>query len=66
MGEGLHESTGRTIFEEGVIHTIPVIFLRLNLIPGQILPIIARSPHVKFILKYALTRNRVFGVSFRL
>lgn len=66
MGDGLHETTGRTILEEKEIHTIPVLFLKLNLIPGQILPIIARSPEVKHLIKYAMDKNRVFGVSYKL
>jgi len=66
LGDGLREATGRTVYEEGVIHTIPIIFLKLNLLPGQILPIIARSSDIKLILKYAILRNRSFGVSYKL
>lgn len=66
LGEGLHEATGRTVYEEGVVHSIPLIFLKLNLMPGQILPIIARSSDVKLILKYAIFRNRSFGVCYKL
>jgi cereblon len=67
LGGGLREATGgRTVYEEGVVHIIPLIFLKLNLLPGQILPIIARSPSVKLLLKYVLFRNRSFGVSYKL
>lgn len=62
---GLQETTGRTIYEEGVVHSLPVIFLQLNLMPGQILPIIARATNIKSILRYALTKDRTFGVSFK-
>lgn len=34
--------------------------------PGQILPIIARSTDVKSLLRYALSKNRAFGVSYKL
>ncbi|XP_060876667.1 protein cereblon-like [Metopolophium dirhodum] len=66
LGDGLHEATGRTVYEEGVVHSLPIIFLKLNLMPGQILPIIARSSDVKLILKYAIFRNRSFGVCYKL
>ncbi|XP_022162806.1 protein cereblon-like [Myzus persicae] len=66
LGDGLREATGRTIYEEGVFHSIPLIFLKLNLMPGQILPIIARSSDVKLVLKYAIFRNRSFGVCYKL
>lgn len=66
MGDGLCETTGRTVFEENVIHKLPVIFLELNLMPGQILPIIARSREIKLVLRYAMSKNRAFGVSYEL
>ncbi|XP_025412148.1 protein cereblon isoform X2 [Sipha flava] len=66
LGDGLCETTGRTVFEENITHTLPVIFLRLNLMPGQTLPIIARTIDVKLLLKYALSTNRAFGVSYKL
>lgn len=66
MGNELDKATGRTVYEEGIVHTLPVIFLKLNLMPGQILPIIARSSDVKLILKYAIFRNRSFGVCYKL
>ncbi|XP_025205986.1 protein cereblon-like [Melanaphis sacchari] len=65
LGDGLLEATGRTVYEEGVIHTIPLIFLRLNLLPGQILPIVARSSDIKHLLKYVMFRNRSFGVCYK-
>lgn len=66
MGDGFQETTGRTIFEDGITHTLPVVFLKINLIPGQILPIIARTLSIKQILRYALDGNRAFGVSYKL
>jgi len=66
LGDGLREVSGRTVYEEGFVHTIPIIFLKLNLLPGQILPIIAHSSDIKLILKYAIFRNRSFGVSYKL
>ncbi|XP_015380483.1 PREDICTED: protein cereblon-like isoform X2 [Diuraphis noxia] len=66
LGDGLQEASGRTIYEEGVVHSLPIIFLKLNLMPGQILPIIAQSSDIKLILKYAITRNRAFGVCYKL
>lgn len=59
----MQEATGRTIFEEGVVHTIPIMFVQTNIVPGQILPIIARSPTFKSVLQYAIAGNRVFGAS---
>ncbi|CAH1725076.1 protein cereblon-like [Aphis gossypii] len=65
LGNRLREATGRTVYEEGVIHVLPILFLKLNLMPGQILPIIAHSPNIKLVLKYAINRNRSFGVCYQ-
>jgi len=53
------------VYEEGVIHMLPVLFLKLNLMPGQILPIIAHSTNIKLVLKYAINNNRSFGVCYQ-
>lgn len=66
MGNRLNETSGRTILEDNKVHTLPVIFLKINLIPGQILPIIARSENIKSILRYAHAKNELFGVSYQL
>ncbi|VVC43279.1 Hypothetical protein CINCED_3A015566 [Cinara cedri] len=66
MGEGLRETNGRTIFEEGITHQIPVIYLTSNLIPKQIFPLIATCDSLKKLIKYSLARNCVFGVSYKI
>ncbi|XP_050430181.1 protein cereblon [Adelges cooleyi] len=66
LGNQLRETSGRAVYEEGVVHVLPVIFLGINVVPGQILPMIARSTAMSKILKYAIARNRAFGVSYKL
>lgn len=66
MGDRFKKTSGRTILEDNKEHILPVIFLKLNLIPGQILPIIACSENVKSILRYAHAKDQLFGVSYKL
>ncbi|CAI6360372.1 unnamed protein product [Macrosiphum euphorbiae] len=65
-GAGQDKATAHKVYKEGVLHKLPIIFLKLNLMPGQILPIIARSIHVELILKYSIFRNSSFGVCYKL
>eukprot|EP00102_Acyrthosiphon_pisum_P026488 XP_016663698.1 PREDICTED: protein cereblon-like isoform X2 [Acyrthosiphon pisum] len=66
LGDGLHKATGRTVYKKGVFNTLPIIFINLNLVPGQILPIIAHSKHVELLLKFGINRNQSFGVCYKL
>jgi len=53
---------GSTNYKSVIINTVPLLFMKLNVMPGEIASIIANSSDIKFILQYALSRNRPFGI----
>ncbi|XP_027844536.1 uncharacterized protein LOC114125192 isoform X1 [Aphis gossypii] len=62
LGDELDTFAGSTSYKSVVINTVPLLFMKLNVMPGEIASIIANSSNIKFILQYALSRNRPFGI----
>lgn len=67
MGDELQSLAGSINYKSGiVVNTVPLIFMKLNLMPGEITSIIADSADIKFILQYAVNRNRPFGICHKM
>jgi cereblon len=67
LGNELQNITGCINYKSGVIvNTVPLLFIKLNLMPGEIAPIIANSLDIKFILHYVVTSNRPFGICHKM
>jgi len=67
LGDELQILAGSINYKSGVIvNTVPLVFMRLNLMPGEIASIIADSIDIKFILQYAMRRNRPFGICHKM
>ncbi|XP_025203370.1 protein cereblon-like [Melanaphis sacchari] len=67
LGNDLHKLAGSINYKSGVVvNTVPLAFMKLNLMPGEIAPIIANSSDIKFILQYANHRNRPFGICHKI
>ncbi|KAE9543519.1 hypothetical protein AGLY_002319 [Aphis glycines] len=67
LGDELQSLAGSINYKSGVIvNTVPLAFMRLNLMPGEIASIIANSIDIKFILQYAMRRNRPFGICHKI
>lgn len=63
LGNELHNIAASINYKAGVVvNTVPLVFMKLNLMPGEIASIIADSIDIKFILQYAMRRNRPFGI----
>lgn len=63
LGNDMEDLTGRTVFEEGSVHTIPVLTSHgVILVPGQILPLQIFRPIEISMMHRIIENDRTFGI----
>ncbi|XP_064480332.1 protein cereblon-like [Ornithodoros turicata] len=63
LGDDMEDLTGRTVFEEDSIHTVPVLTSHdVILVPGQILPLQIFRPLEISMMRRIIEEDRTFGI----